>query len=68
VTLVLLFNTAAPAHLAARLHALPCAKVSHALSNPFVVVVRDDTESEADDLRERGYSVKRCKCCEECGS
>lgn len=61
MSLVLVFNTVARADLAARLHSESCSMVR---ARGGVVVIREDLECEMQDLCERGFPVKRCKCCE----
>jgi len=69
--LVLLFSTTKPANVAARIHAADCAMVNTSgrkvIPQRFENGVDPETgdtlvEVEA-DLEERGYPVKRCKCC-----
>jgi hypothetical protein len=61
---VLLFNTAADAHLAARLHAATCPMVNTAAKRgrKSVKLIDEDVQENVDDLNERGFTVKRCKC------
>jgi hypothetical protein len=69
-TEVLLFNTCAASHLAARVHSPACQMVvSASRARPgarSVVVIRDEPAGhlaeEIADLSERGWAVKRCKC------
>jgi hypothetical protein len=61
--MILLFNTCAAPHLAARLHADDCEMVRMARgSRGKVKVISQDLEFEVSDLNDRGYAVKECKC------
>lgn len=69
-TLVLLFNTRANPALAARVHSEECPMVNTASTRRFVkrVVVAskgtlEQIQGEIDDLNEREFPVKFCKCC-----
>lgn len=59
---VLLFNTCAASHLAARLHSATCPMVNAAKRGHKVRAVTTDVEAHVADLNERGFTVKRCKC------
>ena len=62
--LVLLFNNCAAPHLAARLHARSCPMLRTAKRRGSVVRVEGaDVAEQVEDLNERGFPVKRCKCC-----
>lgn len=62
---VILFNTVAAPHLAARLHDSECPMVKNMASRPGRrTPVRWSVVDAADiaDLNERGFPVKECKC------
>jgi hypothetical protein len=62
--LVILFNNCADPSRAARLHAPSCAMVNTAKGRRGKVsIVTDDIAENVEDLNERGFPVKRCKCC-----
>jgi len=60
---VLLFHTAAHPTRAARLHAVDCPMVNTAKRRGGVVRAHLDPDQESiDDLNERGFPVRECKC------
>lgn len=59
---VLLFKTTGPAHLAARLHSPDCPMLRTAKRGGSVKRLDNPDQAEIDDLEERGFSVKLCKC------
>lgn len=61
--LVLLFNTCADPSRAARLHAANCPMLNTAKRGRKAHATSDDLPGQVSDLEERGYPVKRCKCC-----
>lgn len=61
--LVLLFATAADPSRAARLHAVGCPMVRTGGKGKSTRVITTDLAYNVEDLNERGYPVKRCKCC-----
>ena len=65
--LVLLFSTTAAPERAARLHAADCNMVNTAGSKVKAMSFANDLDPELvealSDLEERGFPVKRCKCC-----
>lgn len=70
MALVLLFNTAAKAELAARIHEDTCPMVNTAKRPAVSGVVRrtDVTQEVIDDLNEREWPVKACKCVKDLGA
>lgn len=64
VTEVLLYNTCADPERAARVHASTCEMLKTA-GRKVVRVEGPDLQETIDDLNERGYPVKRCKCLKE---
>lgn len=63
--LVLLFSTVAPAAQAARLHAPTCPMTNTGKGRRGFVRSMPATDEAIADLNERGFIVKRCKCCKE---
>lgn len=59
---VLLFHTVADATCAARLHASDCPMLRTAKRGGVVKRHDNPSQEDLDDLNERGYPVKRCKC------
>ena len=60
--LTLLFNTAAPVGRTALLHASTCSMVRTA-DGRRVRKITEDVGGVVADLIDRGFAVKRCKCC-----
>ena len=61
VGLVLLFNSCGPVHLMAQLHAPGCAALNRA-GRKVARLEGEDLPGDVDDLIERGYPVRLCKC------
>jgi len=61
-SLVLLFSTRAHPSRAARLHSKECAMVNMGARNQSMKACTP-TQDDIDDLNERDFPVKRCKCC-----
>lgn len=61
MNLVLLFHTAAPAERAVRVHLDTCTMLRTA-KRGGVVKQMPYSQEEADDLTERGFPVRFCKC------
>jgi hypothetical protein len=62
---VLLFNTAAPSHLACRLHSATCPMVNTARARRGrgkVKLIESDVAECVADLIDRDWPVKTCKC------
>ncbi len=63
--LVLLFSRVAQPANAARLHAASCSVVKGARRTTIISPAVDvELQTEVDDLNERGFPVRRCRCCE----
>jgi hypothetical protein len=60
--LTLLFYTAAPVGRTAQLHASTCSMV-RAADGRRVRKIAEGLEAVVADLIDRGFPVKRCKCC-----
>jgi hypothetical protein len=60
--LTLLFNTAAPVSRTAQLHASTCSMVRTA-NGMRIRKITEDLEAVVADLIDRGFPVRRCKCC-----
>jgi hypothetical protein len=60
--IVLLFNTCAHHSLAARLHADDCPMVRMARRGSGVIRTDNPSQEDIDNLNEREFPVKRCKC------
>jgi hypothetical protein len=59
---VLLFNTAAPVHLAASVHDSECRMVNTGRKKGGAVKIDFNVDEAVADLRERGWPVRLCKC------
>lgn len=60
--LVLLFNTVAHPDRAARLHMVSCSMTNTAKGRGRTTKSFDPVQDEIDDLNERGFPVKACRC------
>lgn len=59
---VLIFNTREGGDNAVTAHAAGCHVVTTARTRKHVQVVDTDVEAAEQDLKERGYPVKHCRC------